>query len=55
MKLRVKQEEYMNLYRLYLDCKNLLNYKNKGESYKFMEKAILERMEINLKRYEDEK
>jgi hypothetical protein len=55
MKLKVEQEEYMNLYRFYLDCKTLIEYKNKGEGYEFMQHHILERMEANLKRYEDEK
>ena len=55
MKLKVEKEEYMNLFRLYLDCKSLIEYKDKGEGYEFMEKHILERMETNLKRYENEK
>jgi len=55
MKLKVEQEEYYNLYRLYLDCKSLIEYKNKGEDFEFMKEHILERMEVNLKRYEDEK
>jgi hypothetical protein len=60
MKLIVKKEEYANLYRLYLDCKSLIECKDKGEGYEFMEKHILEkhilkRMETNLKRYEDDK
>ena len=55
MKLQVEQKEYINLYRFYLDCKNLIEYKNKGESFEFMQEHILERMEANLEKYEDEK
>ena len=55
MKLQLEKKEYINFYRLYLDCKSLIEYKNKGEDYKFMQEHILERMEANLKRYEDEK
>ena len=50
---KLEKEEYANLYRLYLDCKGLIEYR-KGESFEFMQEHILERMEENLKRYENE-
>jgi len=60
MKLKVEHEEYRNLYRLYLDCKSLIECKDKGKADECMENHILEnhilkRMKTNLKRYEDEK
>ena len=54
MRLKIKKEEFIYLYTLYLDCKGLIEYRKKGESFEFMQEHILERMEKNLKRYENE-